>query len=42
MLGYWQRPSATDEVLKDGWLSTGDIVTVDEQGFLRILIVKKT
>lgn len=41
MLGYWQRPSATDEVLKDGWLSTGDIVTVDEQGFLRIVDRKK-
>jgi long-chain acyl-CoA synthetase len=41
MLGYWQRPSATDEVLKDGWLSTGDIVTVDEQGFLRIIDRKK-
>ena len=41
MLGYWQRPSATDEVLKDGWLSTGDIVTVDEQGFIRIVDRKK-
>ncbi|MDR3434460.1 MAG: long-chain-fatty-acid--CoA ligase FadD [Rouxiella aceris] len=41
MLGYWQRPEATDEVLKEGWLSTGDIVTVDEQGFLRIVDRKK-
>lgn len=41
MLGYWQRPAATDEVLKDGWLSTGDIVTVDAQGFLRIVDRKK-
>ncbi|MCC3703576.1 long-chain-fatty-acid--CoA ligase FadD [Rouxiella badensis] len=41
MLGYWQRPDATDEVLKDGWLSTGDIATVDEQGFLHIVDRKK-
>ncbi|CQI90043.1 long-chain-fatty-acid--CoA ligase [Yersinia rohdei] len=41
MLGYWQRPDATDEVLNDGWLATGDIATLDEQGFLRIVDRKK-
>ncbi|MBH3266841.1 long-chain-fatty-acid--CoA ligase FadD [Serratia ureilytica] len=41
MLGYWQRPDATDEVLKDGWLATGDVVTVDDQGFVRIVDRKK-
>jgi long-chain acyl-CoA synthetase len=41
MLGYWQRPEATDEVLKDGWLATGDVVTVDDQGFVRIVDRKK-
>ncbi|CAI0775036.1 Long-chain-fatty-acid--CoA ligase [Serratia quinivorans] len=41
MLGYWQRPDATDEVLKDGWLATGDIVTVDDMGFVRVVDRKK-
>lgn len=41
MLGYWQRPQATDEVLKDGWLATGDIATVDAEGFLHIVDRKK-
>ncbi|WCG84784.1 long-chain-fatty-acid--CoA ligase FadD [Pectobacterium sp. A5351] len=41
MLGYWQKPAATDEVLKDGWLATGDIVTSDDEGFLRVIDRKK-
>lgn len=41
MLGYWQRPDATDEVLRDGWLATGDVVTVDNDGFIRIIDRKK-
>lgn len=41
MAGYWQRPDATDEVLKNGWLLSGDIVTVDAQGFIRIVDRKK-
>jgi len=41
MQGYWQRPDATDEVLKNGWLHSGDIVTVDRQGFIRIVDRKK-
>ncbi|MCQ8227932.1 long-chain-fatty-acid--CoA ligase FadD [Pantoea trifolii] len=41
MIGYWQRADATDEMLKNGWLHTGDIVTVDSEGFIRIVDRKK-
>ncbi|HBO37276.1 MAG TPA: long-chain-fatty-acid--CoA ligase FadD [Pasteurellaceae bacterium] len=41
MLGYWQRPEATAEVLKDGWVATGDIVIMDESYSLRIVDRKK-
>ena len=41
MSGYWQRPDATEEVLKNGWLHTGDVVTVDSEGFIRIVDRKK-
>jgi len=41
MAGYWQRQDATEEVLKNGWLRSGDIVTVDHEGFLRIIDRKK-
>jgi long-chain acyl-CoA synthetase len=33
MLGYWNRPSETAEVIKDGWLHTGDIGRVDAEGY---------
>lgn len=37
MQGYWQNPSATNEVLQNGWLATGDIATIDEDGFVYIV-----
>jgi long-chain acyl-CoA synthetase len=42
MLGYWQRPDETANVLTaDGWLKTGDIGAFDADGFLRLLDRKK-
>jgi long-chain acyl-CoA synthetase len=41
MKGYWNRPDATDEVLRDGWLLTGDMATVDEDGYFFIVDRKK-
>ncbi|HEY2420607.1 MAG TPA: long-chain fatty acid--CoA ligase [Neobacillus sp.] len=37
MKGYWNRPKDTEEVLKDGWLFTGDIAKMDEDGYFYIL-----
>ena len=41
MQGYWQRPDETARVLKDGWLATGDIAQMDEDGYIRIVDRKK-
>jgi long-chain acyl-CoA synthetase len=35
--GYLNRPEATEETIKDGWLSTGDIARIDEDGFVYIV-----
>jgi len=41
MQGYWQRADASAEVLKEGWLYTGDVAVMDEHGTFRIVDRKK-
>ncbi len=41
MKGYWNNPDATAETLTDGWLHTGDIAMMDEEGYYFIVDRKK-
>jgi long-chain acyl-CoA synthetase len=41
MAGYWKRPDETAQVMKDGFLHTGDVGIMDEKGFIRIVDRKK-
>jgi long-chain acyl-CoA synthetase len=41
MDGYWKRPDETALVLRDGWLHTGDIVRMDEDGYFFVIDRKK-
>lgn len=37
MMGYWNRPDLTEDVFQDGWLHTGDLARMDEEGFIYIV-----
>jgi len=41
MAGYWQRPDETARAIRDGWLYTGDVAQMDEEGYVFIVDRKK-
>jgi fatty-acyl-CoA synthase len=41
MAGYWRQPEATASVMRDGWFHTGDMATMDENGYALIVDRKK-
>jgi fatty-acyl-CoA synthase len=41
MAGYWKQPQATAEVMRGGWFHTGDMATIDENGYALIVDRKK-
>jgi long-chain acyl-CoA synthetase len=41
MRGYWKRPEETAQALVDGWLRTGDLASMDEDGYFTIVDRKK-
>ncbi len=41
MQGYWNRPDETAKTIEDGWLKTGDVAVMDDQGFVTIVDRKK-
>lgn len=41
MKGYWQKPEDTQQVMEGEWFKTGDIATIDDDGFIKIVDRKK-
>ena len=41
MKGYWQRPDETAKSLRNGWLATGDIAKMDDEGYIQVVDRKK-
>ncbi len=41
MRGYWNRPEDTEKTLQNGWVFTGDVAVMDDDGFLKIVDRKK-
>ncbi|MEA3419011.1 MAG: long-chain fatty acid--CoA ligase [Campylobacterota bacterium] len=41
MKGYWRQPEMTDEAIREGWLYTGDVVKMDEDGYFYVVDRKK-
>jgi long-chain acyl-CoA synthetase len=41
MQGYWNKPEETAKTIKDGWLYTGDVAVMDEDGYFKIVDRKK-
>jgi long-chain acyl-CoA synthetase len=37
MLGYWNRPDATAETIRNGWLHTGDVAIMEDDGYFRVV-----
>ena len=41
MIGYWHKPEETQSAIRDGWLHTGDLARMDEEGFVYLVDRKK-